>query len=274
MNKGKTVYILGAGASKTANLPIQSEIIKLIFDIEEDGQGLSAEADLLNMEVEANLQSLMNYYSIFDQYRRDLGKFIVSNFSSQEIIIRFNSLIESAEIIPLYDFALQEKRKEIFKEAYSIITKVGISLEDLFTIFDNVQIRHEHFKTYTNKDITEYNRKLKLCIVYAVIYATVKYSNPETYNNFAKKLFEKRKLATLKEDVFTIITMNWDSLFEHITNDICSNYNQHISAHRQKILPDLCFYNDTLKTTGTHLPFTNIKAKGIKNIKILKMHGS
>ena len=137
MNKGKTVYILGAGASKTANLPIQSEIIKLIFDIEEDGQGLSAEADLLNMEVEANLQSLMNYYSIFDQYRRDLGKFIVSNFSSQEIIIRFNSLIESAEIIPLYDFALQEKRKEIFKEAYSIITKVGISLEDLFTIFDN-----------------------------------------------------------------------------------------------------------------------------------------
>ncbi len=274
MSKDKTVYILGAGASKTANLPIQSEILQLVYSIEEDRSGITADADILNMEVEANLQGLMNYYSIFDQYRRDLGKFIISNFSSKENILKFNSLIRSADNIPSSDFALEEKRKEIFKDAYSIISKVEISLEDLFTIFDNVQIRHEHFKTYTNKDIAEYHRKLKLCIVYALIYATVKNSNPETYRNFAKKLFEKRKQATLKEDVFTVITMNWDSLLEHITNDICINYNQTLTPHQQKILPDLCFYNDTLDKKGTHLPFTNIKAKGIKNIKILKMHGS
>lgn len=274
MNKEKTVYILGAGASKTANLPIQSEIIQLIYDIEEDKQGLTIEDDILNMEVEPNLLGLMNYYSVFDKYRRDLGKFIVKNFSSKEIILRFNALIDSAERIPPSEFALIEKRNTIFKEAYSIITQVEISLEDLFTIFDNVQIRHEHFKMYTNREIIDYNRKLKLCIVYALIYATVKNSDPKTYTNFAEKLFEKRKQSILKDDAFTVITMNWDSLFEHIVNNICCNYNQSISAHQQKILPDLCFYNDTLKHEDNHLPFTNIKAKGIKNIKILKMHGS
>ena len=272
MSKEKIVYILGAGASKTANLPIQSEILQLIYDIEEDA--ISTEVDILNISIDANVQGLMNYYSIFDQYRRDLGKFIISNFSSKENILKYNTLINSADDIPSSDFALEVQRKAIFKKAYELIVEIDISLEDLFTIFDNVQIRHEHFKMYTNKDIAEYNRKLKLCIVYALIYTTVKNSNSNTYMDFANKLFEKRKHSALKDDNFTVITMNWDSLFEHILNDICLSYNKSLSPHKQKILPDLCFYNDTLTNNSSHLPFTNIKAKGIKNIKILKMHGS
>ena len=272
--KEKIIYILGAGASKTANLPIQSEILPLIFSIEEERSASEKDEDILKIEVDQDLQGLMNYYAIFDNYRQDLGGFILSNFSSMESSMKYNNILDNAKKIPVCDFLLAEEQKSLLHTAYSIVKEVDISLEDLFTIFDNVQLRHEHFKSYANKEIIEYNRKLKLCIVYALIYTTVKNADATTYEKFAEKLFNKRLASPLKEDPFTVINMNWDSLFEHLINELCKKYNSTISSHSQKMLPDLCFYNNDLDVNNENIPFTCIKAKGIKNIKILKMHGS
>lgn len=78
--KEKIIYILGAGASKTANLPIQSEILPLIFSIEEERSASEKDEDILKIEVDQDLQGLMNYYAIFDNYRQDLGGFYSIEF--------------------------------------------------------------------------------------------------------------------------------------------------------------------------------------------------
>lgn len=269
----KIVYILGAGASKTAGLPIQSELLQLIYSIEEEYTSLDLNADILKMSIDENLQGIMKYYTLFDKYRRDLGKFILNNFSSKENVLKYESAVAKANEIPESDFSLTQKRNELFKNAYDMMKNISIALEDLFTIFDNVQLRHEHFKLYSNREIEQYNKELKMCVIYALVYATVKNANTETYQSFAKKLFEKRKQTPQKRDPFSVITMNWDSLLEHSINDICCSYNKNVTLKKQHILPDLCFFNNTL-SNDNYIPFTHIKAKGIKNIKILKMHGS
>ena len=61
----KIVYILGAGASKTAGLPIQSELLQLIYSIEEEYTSLDLNADILKMSIDENLQGIMKYYILF-----------------------------------------------------------------------------------------------------------------------------------------------------------------------------------------------------------------
>ena len=56
--------------------------------------------------------------------------------------------------------------------------------------------------------------------------------------------------------------------------ELCNEYNSGLTKNQQRIFPDLCFYNYDLSNRKDHMPSTHIKAKGHKNIKVLKMHGS
>ncbi|HHT61245.1 MAG TPA: hypothetical protein PLB75_05465 [Paludibacteraceae bacterium] len=68
MSKDKTVYIIGAGFSKSANIPLQSELLDEIFKVKEN--------DLLDEYDE--------YKDIFNQYRNAFKKFLSDTMFIEE----------------------------------------------------------------------------------------------------------------------------------------------------------------------------------------------
>ena len=271
----KTVFILGAGASVSAGLPTQAGILTLIFTISKDSfSTINTESDFLSLKIDDKEQRIEEFYPKFDEFRQSLGRFIVVNFSSAEKAKQYLYAIEQAsktETTTAEDIA---KRDLLLKKAYEIAKTVNVTLEDLFTIFDNVSAGREHFRLYSPQKMLEIHNQLKLCIIYALSYSINENCNSTDYSNFAKALMEKRLSIPQAEDAMSVITMNWDDILEHSLFKLCHEHNSKLTKNQQKILPDLCFYNYDLGQSKDHIPSIHIKAKKIKNIKILKMHGS
>lgn len=271
----KTVYILGAGASVSAGLPTQAGILPLIFSISRDSfSSVSNSSNFMSLNINDKEQRILDFYPKFDKYRQHLGEFIVSNFSSDEKSKQYSYAIERADIIGSKTEEDRIQRDALLKKAYKIAKGINVTLEDLFTIFDNVSDGREHFRLYSPEKMIAIHNQLKMCIIYALSYAIIKNCNRTDYSKFAKALISKRLSISQSEDAMSIITMNWDDVLEHSLFQLCNEYNSKLTKNQQKILPDLCFYNYDLGQNNEHIPSTHIKAKNIKNIKILKMHGS
>lgn len=271
----KTVYILGAGASASAHIPTQAGILELVFSLNKQSfNNQNSSADFLEMEINESAQKLQSFYSLFDSYRSELGRFIVSNFASAEKAAQYSLAIEVADKVDELsekDVAEKDKLKE---KAYEIVKSVNTSLEDLFTIFDNVAIGREHFRLYSPQKMDEIHTQLRMCIIYAMAFRIVTDCDNSAYNRFSNLLLSRRLEATQKEDNLSVITMNWDDVLEQTIHRQCEEYNKKITNGAIKIYPDLCFYDYAYHKNNKHIPSTHIKAKGNKNIKILKMHGS
>lgn len=271
----KTVYILGAGASVSANLPTQAGILPLIFSISQDSFSYPGnDLTFMSMKIDDKEQRLQELYNKFDSYRQNLGKFIVVNFASEEKSKQYLYAIDQANNTEPTTSDGIEKRYLLLKRAYEIAKTVNVTLEDLFTIFDNVNSGREHFRLYSPQTMIEIHNQLKLCIIYSLSYSIIKKCDNTDYTNFAKALIQQRISVSQSSDALSILTMNWDDILEQSLYKLCSEYNQKINKGQTKILPDLCFYNYDLNQRKEHIPSTHIKAKKIKNIKVLKMHGS
>ena len=275
MSAEKTVYILGAGASASANLPTQAGILNRVFSIDRNSfsKGPLTE-DFLSMQISETLQRLQSFYPTFDSYRRVLGSFIVANFSTADKEKEYKIAIQQALSIKENSVDAIILVDSILKTAYKIAKTVDVSLEDLFTIFDNVAAEREHFRLFSPQKMAEIHTMLKMCIIYSMAFAISDAADTSDYERFSKFLINKRLSATQKEDVVSVITMNWDDVLERTIARKCTEYNQKLSKNQQKVFPDLCFYDYDYKKRENHIPSTHIKAKGNKNIKILKMHGS
>lgn len=275
MSTGKTVYILGAGASASAKLPTQAGLLPLIFTISRE---TFADSEIGTGFLELNLNDkahrIQDFYPKFDAYRRSLGQFIVTNFSSAEKAKQYSFAIEQANAIEEASAEASATKDFYLKKAYNIAKAVNVTLEDLFTIFDSVDAGREHFRLYSPTKMMRIHNQLKMCIIYALSFSIAIDCDASDYNEFAKLLLEKRLASTQKSDDLSIITMNWDDVLERSLYDLCEEYNTALAGHRQRIYPDLCFYNYDLSNSNKHIPSTQIKARGHKNIKILKMHGS
>lgn len=271
----KTVFILGAGASVSANLPTQAKILPLIFTTNRNSfSSLSSNEDFLNLNINDKEQRLLDFYDAFDIYRQKLGEFIVTNFSSSEKTQKYLSMIDQANNIIPSSPSDTTKKEDLLKTAYQIAENVNVTLEDLFTIFDNVGAGREHFRLYSPQKMIEIHSQLKLCVIYVLSVYINQNNNSTDYDNFSKVLLKKRLYAKQKEDCLSVITMNWDNLLEQTLYNHCLEYNKTLSKRQTKVMPDLCFYNYDLYENNQHIPSTHLKAKGYKNIKILKMHGS
>lgn len=271
----KTTYILGAGASKAAYLPTQAELLPLIFSLRPNGKSDIKESDdFLSLELNDKRERILELYPVFDEYRQKLGDFIVHNFASAEKVNQYRVAIGYAQHLIEMDANTVQAREEFLFKAYDVAKKVNVTLEDLFTIFDNVAAGREHFRLYSPENMISMHNQLKLCIIYALIYSIATSCDTNTYRNFAKNLVELRLATSQKDDTLSIITMNWDDLLEQSLYELCNEYNSGLTKNQQRIFPDLCFYNYDLSNRKDHMPSTHIKAKGHKNIKVLKMHGS
>ena len=271
----KTVYILGAGASASAGIPTQAGILPLIFSINRNTFEISQiGSDILSLSVDERLQRIADYYDHFDLFRQTIGEFVISNFSSVKKSLQYKALLQKANSIQVTSAETQEEKESILLNAYNIVKSVDVALEDVFTIFDSVATGREHFRLYSPNIMDELHKKLKMCIIYALSVAIATCKEPNDYSEFCTFLVEKRLAAKAKDDPFSIITTNWDDLLERKIYDYCEQKNKVLSPWQQKTLLDLCFYNYDLSNNSGHIPSTQVKAKGHRNIKVLKMHGS
>ena len=272
----KTVYILGAGASVSAHLPMQAWLLSEVYSLRLSSFDIPAQddADFLSLPLNNKLQRMQEFYSKFDEYRQSLGRFIVSNFSSSNKLSQYEIAINAAKLIQAKDKTAILEKEALLLPAYDIVKSVNVSLEDLFTIFDSVASGREHFRLYLSKEMADLHNQLKLCIIFTLSFFIADNCDNTDYKKFCEHLLRIRNQLTQKEDALAVITMNWDDILETTLSELCNNHNKGLTKNQIKTYPDLCFYDYSLSANPEHIPSTHIKAKGHKNIKILKMHGS
>ena len=270
----KTVYILGAGASVSANLPMQAWLLSEVYSLSLSSFDIPAQdgADFLSLPLNNKLQRMQEFYSKFDEYRQNLGRFIVSNFSSSNKLNQYEIALNAARLIQAKDKAAILEKEALLLPAYNIVQSVNVSLEDLFTIFDSVASGREHFRLYSSKEMADLHNQLKLCIIFTLSFFIANNCDNTDYKKFCEHLLQMRHQLTQKEDALAVITMNWDDILETTLSELCSNHNKELTKNQIKTYPDLCFYDYSLSANPEHIPSTHIKAKGHKNIKILKMN--
>lgn len=195
----KTVYILGAGASRTANLPTQAGILDLIFSIRYQGEKDSSEnADFLSLDIDEKTEKAREMYPLFDKDRQDVGAFIVTNFSSKDKINEYTTTIGYANSLRATDIATVKQRESFLFRAYDIAKSVSVSLEDLFTIFDNVSAGREHFRLYSPDNMVRIHNKIKLCVIYALAFSIADSCDDTEYRRFSKLLLKKKIVSIAK----------------------------------------------------------------------------
>ena len=278
--KDKTVYILGAGASKAANLPVQNELLDYIFSLEPPKNDF--DQDLFSSPIDSQKELINNIYEQFDSRRLNIGIFIIDSFANLEDREKFQ--IELQTIDKLSDpssiehtnelESIEELKYKILTKVYRKIIGLKINLEDIFTLFDNIAAGRENFKYYNQEKLNRLHEDLKFCIIYILSYLKNNNCKLDTYKSFAKRLINQKEVNKQKDDVFSIISLNWDNILESEIYKECLNFNINKTNNNQKVLPDYCFYDYPYKQDDNHIPSTNIKAKGFKNIKFLKLHGS
>lgn len=257
----KKVYILGAGASRAVNAPLQSELLYKVFDININEDSFSGD-NFMNLSYNIP-QRLLASYSIFKNDRVELANFIIENFGTQK-------LIESAKYCDT-----DESWKVVFEE----VKNLSISLEDLFTILDKITHNNEHFRFYNTKYINKIRTSLNRCIIYTLAFSLdVDGKNFELYEKLSNHLVDKRLQFNQSDDPFCIITLNWDTIIDKYIYRACYDKNKiyENTGVDKRILPDYCFYNHYFQPLDTpdFIPSFHVKAKGNYNIKILKLHGS
>ena len=254
----KSVFIFGAGASAAAKLPIQNQILEQIFDIKNP--------PLSNSFIEDNM--LAEQYSNFIISRRYLCDFLINTFCNSDTKNFYISIFKN-KCEKFTDIDIEE-------EWYNVYTKVkciSISLEDIYTMLDKASILKECLNSYEEKNIYKIKNCLNNCILYVISYAINQSKDLKLYDKIAQYFVNRRLKTEQKEDPFSIITMNWDTLLDSHIYNLCkkNNISQKDTKATKFILPDYCCYNYDLHS---NIPSTQVKAKGNYNIKIMKLHGS
>lgn len=265
MNRNKTVYVLGAGISKSDNLPLQAELLNQIFTLHPENYDNNA-MNFMQLPINTNKQNVMKFYEAFNEQRKELADFVIRHFASQEEREKYipKKTIKNKNILSNDDWS----------RIYSIAANLNVTMEDIFTLFDKVILGQEHFRSYTTEMIGKNHEALKKCIIFLLAYKSAEITKIESSscNKLARLFFETRIKASNQEDVLSIITMNWDSIIEKELYRLCREYNQ--NRPKTKIFPDLCFYDYCFNDLDNRIVSTHIKARKYKNIKLLKLHGS
>jgi NAD-dependent SIR2 family protein deacetylase len=261
MRNNKTVFILGAGASKADDMPLQKELLQQIFSLHPDVKSES----LLQLAINKNDQMIMRFYEEFQKQRQILADFIIDKFAS------YDKKTEYFSLSVLLNYNLQVS-SDTLNRMNKIVSETNVTLEDLFTLFDKIISGHEHFQGYTTDQILDIHKALRRCIIFLLAYKSAQVNQNSVYRMFAKMIFDLRLNAGKNDDVISILTMNWDALLERELFLLCQN--QNLAVKSPKIYPDLCFYDNAFRNSKKHLVSTHVKARGYRNIKLLKLHGS
>lgn len=199
----KTVYVLGAGFSRDANLPLQNEIMdRLVSQVVSQE---NANADL----------------------RRIL-----------EGLITGGTAPTLADVFTLLDQALAEELHAFGLSWQSLAMARRALMDEVLTII--------HKATHEARD-----------------------DALQFYRSVAARLIALRISAGQGSDPLSIISLNWDCLLE---NTVYWCVRQADALGRVDV--DYCCYTTPVSEGCPHTPSVLQKAKGLFNLKVLKLHGS
>lgn len=268
----KTVYILGAGASYSSKIPLQNDILREIYSLRKDMLFKNTnKKSIMDIEENEEKECLRDHFEEFNKNRVIIGEFILNNFSTNNEYQEYSKLINNIEILSSSNNypKLKNVINESYNTAFDKIIKCNISLEDLFTIFDIFVNNDEQFNSYSCDKIEEINSKFQMCIVYIISYIInfCSKTNGE-YDLFSQMLinqiFEKKENAT-------IITTNWDNIFEKKFSINCDEFNNN-KKNNKKIYPDYCF--ESFSVENGNMNSISVSNKRNSFVNILKLHGS
>lgn len=262
MAANKDIYILGAGASVSAGLPIQSQIIKGIFELRQND--VDSIANLTFMDTDDISLLIPGAYINFCKFRFDLAIFIIALFGSKSDKNKMDFISNS---IDSNDVINEDDLSAIF----NIIVGYNITLEDVFTFFDKSYITTEYFREFSDSDLSRYHNALKSCIIFVISLNTIRGQKHSIYSEFAHYLVDKRLCASQSDDSFAIISMNWDTLLDYSLHHECLKREDINKKNRNNISIDYCCYDMNL---DGGMPSVHIKARNRYNIKLMKVHGS
>jgi hypothetical protein len=145
------------------------------------------------------------------------------------------------------------------------------SLEDVFTLLDQTIAQRSYCLGYSWLELNSIREALKyaILIIFHDAAERLKEEKEEFYKLLATFLIDTRIKANLKNDPFSIISLNWDTLLEDSIY-WCLNRIKGI----KRVDVDYCCYTTPIGKNCPHTPSLVQKAKKIYNIKILKLHGS
>ncbi|MBP1525632.1 MAG: SIR2 family protein [Spiroplasma ixodetis] len=249
MGNKNYVFIIGAGFSYPAGLPIQDLLIDKFLPIDQS-----------NSFLDLDFKKPVDQNSIFLKAYIDVCLFLLKvfyDYNVQEVEKDFENLklkyYEQGKTINFNDdeiyinlLPIKKKLSQNLKDSISQYHK--ISIEDIFTILDKTINEKTKIKLYHYTELVNIKNSLLFLIIY---YFNLELEN---FKNFYQNYQDVLTFIEKNKDNIFIITTNWDTLLEKyfIENKIFYDYN----------------FNN---------PYTNVgyKWKKVENkIPIIKIHGS
>ena len=240
-NKVTEVYVIGAGFSAPAKIPIQNRILKEITttNYNEDFLTFTPENESIKFMmsfVKIGLYLLENYTQ---KNCNELQKYF-SKLKNMHIIHSNNDIISKNNMYR----ELQQLKEKIRQELEQ--ADLQISLEDIFTSFDKSYQSKEYLYEYSYYEATEIKESIMRLFVYYFCKCINNHDfKSQEYINFCNYIRNNPNI--------TLISTNWDFLIEEYFN-------------RQKIKYNLCL-NDPY-----FVPNNNKNKKN--EVKLIKLHGS
>ena len=244
--KGRNVFIVGAGFSAPARIPIQNRIWEEITK--------SQTEDILSFDPEPESFKFMHSYI-------KVGLYLLqnyTNYSCEEMYTTLYSIEKEIQLNVNFVDGDYIKKSDIFKRTQILReqvrenlqkAKLHISLEDVFTSFDKSYQSKEFLHHYSFFQANDIKESIMRLFVYYFSRCIEKHSFlSEEYLNFTKYI---KSLYNA-----TIISTNWDVLIEEYFT-------------RQKINYSLCL-NEPYFVNDIHGEYPQ------KNnaINLIKLHGS
>lgn len=155
----------------------------------------------------------------------------------------------------------KSRLKEFLEKMFVVDDLSRLNLEDLITLLDKAVMSNEFIRENSPQRVRSIRNDLLYCIAYLFdhkLYGTP----PPFYNAIAGKIVEMRKSS----NDFSIISLNWDLLLDNALHSIM--------AMDDDIALDYCTYTDNFDKSSNDPPHIHAAARGFKNIKFLKLHGS
>jgi len=145
------------------------------------------------------------------------------------------------------------------------------ALEDVFTLLDQTISSRGFCAGYSSQALAEVREALKKVIL-CVFHSAGERIGKEAsgfYQSVAAYLLERRVAAGQGGDPFSVVSLNWDCLLE----DTIYQCIERMKAYGAVDI-DYCCYTTRIDEGCPHTPSLLQKAKGLFNVKVMKLHGS
>jgi len=141
-------------------------------------------------------------------------------------------------------------------------------------LLDETIVRRQYCHNYSWQRLDAVRESLKRTILFLFQLATENYLNStgadaDFYRRLAAALVLERIKAGRRKDPLAVLVINWDSVLE---DTVYWCLRRARGVRRADV--DYCCYTNPLGRRYPHTPSLRQKAKGLYNLKVIKLHGS